>query len=128
MRDLDKIFKGLADPTRLRILGLLLHGELCVCDIQVVLESSQPNVSRHLTYLKNAGLALDRREGPRSYYRLAHPAGGVNALLFAFLREAFRKSDEAAEDSRRLREAIKNGSCSAGAWHPYSALKERARL
>jgi ArsR family transcriptional regulator len=45
-------FKGLADPTRLRILNLLPHGELCGCDIQVVLETPQPNASRHLTYLK----------------------------------------------------------------------------
>jgi len=49
---LTDAFKGLADPTRLRILNLLLHGELCGCDIQVVLETPQPNASRHLTYLK----------------------------------------------------------------------------
>ncbi len=62
---LDQYFRGLADATRVRILNLLLHGELCVCDIQRVLDSPQPNVSRHLTYLKNSGLVLDRREGFR---------------------------------------------------------------
>ena len=76
MRELEQVFKGLADQTRLRILNLLLHGELCVCDIQYVLESSQPNVSRHLTYLKNSGLVVDRREGARMYYRLAQPNEG----------------------------------------------------
>ena len=55
MKDLEQLFKGLADQSRLRILNLLFTGELCVCDIQYVLESSQPNVSRHLTYLRNSG-------------------------------------------------------------------------
>src|ERR1019366_10315030 len=73
MRELEQLFKGLADQTRLRILNLLIHGELCVCEIQYVLESSQPNVSRHLIYLKNSGLVLDRREGARMYYQLAQP-------------------------------------------------------
>ena len=67
MEQLEQLFKGLADRSRLRILNLLLHAELCVCNIQYVLGSSQPNVSRHLTYLKNSGLVLDRREGARTF-------------------------------------------------------------
>lgn len=127
MKSLEQIFKGLADQNRLRILGLLLHGELCVCDIQFVLKASQPNVSRHLTYLKNSGLVMDRREGPRTYYRLADPSGGINGLLFPFLREAFHGSDTIAEDSRKLKDAIRNGSCTAGEWRPYSGLKTSTR-
>lgn len=122
MRDLEQLFKGLADQTRLRILNLLIHGELCVCDIQYVLESSQPNVSRHLTYLKNSGLVLDRREGARMYYRLAQTTEGVHKLLFQFLREAFKSSNVLAEDSRKLQKAIEKGSCNASEWKPYSAL------
>jgi ArsR family transcriptional regulator, arsenate/arsenite/antimonite-responsive transcriptional repressor len=127
MKPLEQIFKGLADQNRLRILGLLLHGELCVCDIQFVLEASQPNVSRHLTYLKNSGLVLDRREGPRIYYRLAQPGEGVNGLLFNFLRDAFRGSETVADDSRKLKDAIRNGACTAGEWRPYSGLKTLTR-
>jgi ArsR family transcriptional regulator len=123
MKDLEQICKALADQNRLRILGLLFHGELCVCDIQFVLQASQPNVSRHLTYLKNSGLVLDRREGPRVYYRLARQSKGVHTLLFSFLREAFRESPLAREDQRKLKDAIKNGSCTAGDWRPYSALQ-----
>jgi len=67
-------------------LNLLLHGELCVCDIQFVLEASQPNVSRHLSYLKNSGLVLDRRDGFRIYYRLAQPKQGAKKRLFEFSR------------------------------------------
>jgi ArsR family transcriptional regulator len=122
MRELEQAFKGLADQNRLRILNLLLHGELCVCDVQYVLGSSQPNVSRHLTYLKNAGLVLDRREGTRIYYRLARPAEGVHQLLFAFLREAFRHSEELQDDLRKLKRAIQTGSCTVSEWRPFSAL------
>jgi ArsR family transcriptional regulator len=58
MKELEQYFKALGDNNRLRIINLLLHGELCVCDIQYVLENSQPNVSRHLSYLKNSGMVL----------------------------------------------------------------------
>lgn len=122
MSDLEKLFKGLADQTRLRILNLLLHGELCVCDIHFVLESSQSNVSRHLIYLKNAGLVVDRREGARMYYKLAQANEGVHKLLFAFLRDAFKSADVLAEDLEKLKRAIENGSCTASEWKPYSAL------
>lgn len=122
MRELEHLFKGLADQTRLRILNLLLHGELCVCDIQYVLQSPQPNVSRHLTYLKNSGLVVDRREGARMYYRLAQPGESLGKPLFAFLREAFGHSDVLLDDSRKLKKAIKQGSCTISEWRPYSAL------
>ena len=110
MRDLEQIFKGLADITRLRILNLLLRGELCVCDIQFVLDSPQPNVSRHLTYLKNAGLVLDRREAVRIYYRLAQTNKGVHRPLFAFLRTAFQQIDLLKEDLQRLRRVTEQDS------------------
>jgi ArsR family transcriptional regulator len=126
MKDLEQIFKGLSEQTRLRILNLLIHGELCVCDIQFVLGSSQANVSRHLSYLKNCRLVLDRRDGARIYYRLTNPNEGVHKVLFAFLRDIFRTSDVLVEDSRKLRKAIENGSCTASEWQPYSALMRRA--
>ncbi len=122
MKELEQLFKGLADQTRIRILNLLLHGELCVCDIQYVLASPQPNVSRHLTYLKNSGLVLDRRDGPRMYYRLAQSTAGVHKHLFGFLRDAFQSSEVLAEDSRKLKKAIATGSCTVSEWRPYSAL------
>jgi len=121
-RELEQVFKALADQNRLRILNLLLHGELCVCDLHYVLAASQPNVSRHLAYLKNSGLVLDRREGPRTYYRLAQPAEGLNRPLFEFLRGLFRGSEGFADDSRTLKKAIENGSCTVSEWRPYSAM------
>ncbi len=123
MKELEQTFKGLADTNRLRILNLLLHGELCVCDIQHVLESPQPNVSRHLTYLKNSGLVLDRREGFRVYYRLADTCHGQLRLLFDFLRQAGKDDDGLRADTEKLKQAIRHGDCTASAFHPYSALR-----
>ncbi|MGI9103314.1 MAG: ArsR/SmtB family transcription factor [Terriglobales bacterium] len=125
LREAENIFKGLADTTRLRIINLLLHGELCVCDIQRVLGASQPNVSRHLNYLKNSGLVLDRRNGPRMFYRLSQENGAVHKRLFPFLRDIFRTSDVLVEDAKKLRTAIAAGACNASEWRPYSALSER---
>jgi ArsR family transcriptional regulator, arsenate/arsenite/antimonite-responsive transcriptional repressor len=61
----------LADPTRLRILALLVEGEVCVCEIHDSLRLPQPTVSRHLAYLRNAGLVESRRDATWMHYRLA---------------------------------------------------------
>ncbi len=122
MKQVEQTFKGLSDGNRLRILNLLMHGELCVCDIQYVLGSPQPNVSRHLIYLKNSGLVLDRREGPRMYYRLSDSSRGFSQQLFAFLRQVFESEASFAADARKLKKAIENGSCTVSQWRPFSGL------
>ena len=106
----------------MRILNLLLHGELCVCDIQFVLKASQPNVSRHLAYLKNSGLVLDRREGSRMYYRLAEPHEGFRRQLFNVLQAVFKNEEVLVHDSRKLKKAVETGSCTRSEWRPYSVL------
>lgn len=113
--ELERVFKALADQTRLRILNLLLRGELCVCEIHSVLASSQPTVSRHLTYLKNAGLVQDRRAGPRVYYALAQPASGVHHPLFGFLRRAFDTSSLFKQDLLKLGELPEGVACESNA-------------
>jgi len=70
MKELLNIFKALSDKTRLRIIKLLEHGELCVCDIVAALEMVQPKVSFHLRVLKKAGLIKDRKQGKWMHYRL----------------------------------------------------------
>ena len=111
MADLERYFKGLADVSRLRILNLLMRGELCGCDIQYVLDTSQPNVSRHLQYLKNAGLVLDRREGYRVFYRAAESRNGTRKLLLEFLQLAFKNEEPFRADLKRLKEAVAQGAC-----------------
>ena len=108
---LEQCFMGLADRTRLRILNLLLQGELCGCDIQYVLEVSQSAVSRHLNYLKRAGLVLDRRDGSRVYYRLVERNESSSSLLFEYLRQAFAQDKTFGDDRKGLKAAVRDGAC-----------------
>jgi ArsR family transcriptional regulator len=101
MQDILTIFKALSDETRLRVLKLLEHGELCVCDIFSALDMIQPKVSFHLSVLKEAGLITDRKEGRWVHYRIDD-----SDLLRRFLvLTAFQKisEDDAKEDKDRLR-------------------------
>ncbi len=70
VRPVTRLFKALADETRLRIVALLSPGELCVCHLQEALKLPQPNVSRQLAILRSAGVVEDRRAGTWVYYRL----------------------------------------------------------
>ena len=70
-KNADKI-KAIGDPTRLKIIYLLKHGELCVCEIMAVLNKPQPTVSHHLNLLKNAGLLKWRKEGVWTHYKLSN--------------------------------------------------------
>lgn len=124
---LEAFFRGLADVSRLRILNLLLHGELCGCDIQYVLAATQSNVSRHLTYLKNSGLVLDRRAGYRVYYRLTAKISPDHKLLFEYLQQAFRREKLFAEDLKTLKNAIKEGACMISTHDPDSSVESGAR-
>jgi ArsR family transcriptional regulator, arsenate/arsenite/antimonite-responsive transcriptional repressor len=98
---LHNYFRGLSDLTRLRIINLLLHEELCGCDIQRLLGITQPLASRHLVYLKRSGLVADHRDGFRVFYRLAE--GSTLRDLFACLQRAFREQEPFGADLARLR-------------------------
>ncbi|MGH9408968.1 MAG: ArsR/SmtB family transcription factor [Vicinamibacterales bacterium] len=71
LAEMEIVFNALADATRLRILGLLLIGEVCVCHIHDALRIAQPKASRHLAYLRRAGLVSARRAGTWMHYRLS---------------------------------------------------------
>jgi ArsR family transcriptional regulator len=77
LASLEAVFRALADQTRLRILALLAGGEVCVCDIHETLGIPQPKASRHLAYLRRAGLVADRKAGLWVHYRLAEPSDPV---------------------------------------------------
>src|SRR5947207_13976918 len=79
--EMESLFKALADETRLRILGLLLTGEVCVCDIHESLRIPQPKASRHLAYLRRSGLVATRRDGLRIHYPLGKTAEPVLAAI-----------------------------------------------
>src|ERR687892_1591378 len=72
--DLEEFFRALADGTRLRLLNLLGEDEVCVCFLVEALKLSQPKISRHLAYLRRAGIVLTRRDGKWMHYRAALPS------------------------------------------------------
>ena len=79
---MELLFKALADRTRLRLLNLLAAGEVCVCFFVEVLGESQPKISRHLAYLRRAGVVAARREGKWMHYRVATPVDTHAARVF----------------------------------------------
>lgn len=89
VEDLDALFKGFADPTRLRVLNALVAGELCVCDLVDLLGLSQPAISRHLAYLRRMRLVEATREWKYAHYRLAEPRNAVHRNLMACVRTCF---------------------------------------
>ena len=100
--DLEQIFKALADRTRLRIIGLLTAGEICVCDIHGSLGLPQPTVSRHLAYLRRSGLVEGRKDGLWVHYRLASLADPVMQAVVDSVEHALGHLDAGQRDQRRL--------------------------
>ena len=85
--NIELLFKALADPTRLRLIQLLGDEEVCVCSFVETLKTNQPKVSRHLAYLKRAGLVTTRRDGKWIHYRLVEPADPCAAKIVREVRE-----------------------------------------
>ncbi len=106
MEELLNIFKALSDETRLRILKLLEHGELCVCDIVAALDMIQPKVSFHLSVLKEAGLIKDRRQGKWIHYSIDSSDMFKRFLILSVLERI--PEDAVKEDLARLEEFLKN--------------------
>ena len=98
MHNLPLFFAALADENRLRLLYLMKEGEICVCYLQGVLQASQPKISRHLAYLKRAGLVEARLEHRNRYYRARREALGAAAeILERMWDDALWKLKLAAE-------------------------------
>src|SRR3954451_21489769 len=107
--EMESLFKALADDTRLRILGLLLTGEVCVCDIHESLKIPQSKASRHLAYLRRAGLVDTRRRGPWIHYRLGRLSDPVLAAIVDAVRHALSHLDIVRKDTGRLQK--RTGCC-----------------
>jgi len=110
MEKLLDVLKALSDETRLRILNLLYEKELCVCDVMEILQISQAKASRHLIYLKNAGLVKDRKYAQWAYYSMSKGEGlkFIDSLVYDNLRslELYKN------DMEKLKERLnQNNNC-----------------
>jgi ArsR family transcriptional regulator len=118
--EMERLFRALADSTRLRILGLLLTGEVCVCHIHESLRIAQPKTSRHLAYLRRAGLVDARRDGLWVHYRLAVSADPVLRIIQQAVAHALPHAEAVQKDAERLQK--RTGCCLpvVGEWQVQS--------
>ena len=108
---MSRLFKALGDDSRLRIVALLAHGELCVCHVEEALKLSQPNASRQLSVLRNAGVVESRRDGTWVYYSLAPQRSPECEQLLKSLVDSFAKRTILKRDHERLIRTRGPNSC-----------------
>src|SRR5439155_27037473 len=102
VRSVSRLFKALGDDTRLRIVALISHGELCVCHVQEALGLTQPNASRQLGILRDAGVVESRREGTWTYYKLAAQPDGHCGRQLPAVVHGFASQHTSMKDVERL--------------------------
>lgn len=102
--EMEGLFAALADKTRLRLLNLMREDEVCVCFFSEVLNESQPKVSRHLAYLRKAGLVEARREGKWMHYSIVEPENAVANELMRNTLEWLGEQDKMKSEYERLAE------------------------
>ena len=102
---LEQFFRALADPTRLRLIHLMSEQEICVCYFIEIIGAPQPKISRHLAYLRRAGLVAARREGKWMHYRLTVPRQAHAAAILKTTLEALKNNPEMQRDCERLNRA-----------------------
>src|SRR5580698_9245271 len=99
---LDGLFRALGDPTRLRLLNLIANQEVCVCYFTEVIGAPQPKISRHIAYLRKAGIVAARREGKWIHYSLATPSSPHVAGILKRVLEALQQDKTLQRDRERL--------------------------
>lgn len=105
LSDLESLFAALSESTRLRLLNLMSAGELCVCFFVDILDQPQPTISRHLAYLRKAGLVADRRDGKWIHYRITAPTDPLCRRLFEDTLTTVADQEVMKRDLRSLRTA-----------------------
>src|SRR5580700_2324069 len=103
--DFVRLFAALADPMRLRLLNLMRGREVCVCYFVEILQQSQPKISRHLAYLRNAGVVSARREGKWMHYSIERPTDPGAATILDAALTSFATDREMQSDLARLSKA-----------------------
>ena len=102
LQELETFLLALADKTRLRLLNLMRDEEICVCFFTEVLGESQPKISRHLAYLRNAGLVESRRDGKWMHYRIIEPENEVAKRVLRETLQGLKERDDMQQDYEKL--------------------------
>jgi ArsR family transcriptional regulator len=100
--DIEMFFRALADRTRLRLINLMSGGEVCVCFFVEILGTNQPKISRHLAYLRRAGIVAARREGKWIHYQIQTPPDPQAAKVLADVESWLAQDKEMQRDKQRL--------------------------
>lgn len=107
----NTIFRAFSDRTRLRILSILRQGESCVGDLVEILRVPQPKVSRHLAYLRRAGLVETREHGLWNFYKLAPASSPFHKKMLECLAVCYGDVPEISRDAEKTRALKKSGGC-----------------
>jgi ArsR family transcriptional regulator len=111
VNEIIDLFKALSDETRLRILAIILTGEMCVCEIESSLGLSQSNASRHLATLKNAGFLSSRKCSQWTYYKMNEVFCEKNRLLIDYLTVKLQALPCYAQDNLRANDCKNSNMC-----------------
>jgi ArsR family transcriptional regulator len=103
--NLVPLFAALADPTRLRLLNLIAGREVCVCYLVEILRQGQPKISRHLAYLRRAGIVAARRDGKWMHYRVVRPKNSAAAAILDAALDSLQADAALQNDLARLTNA-----------------------
>lgn len=115
---IDLLFRALADSTRLRLLNLIADSEICVCYLVEILRMSQPKISRHLAYLRRAGIVAARRQGRWMHYRVIMPTEPVAAAILMETLTHLRTLPNSVEDVAKLEHDCCGAADTAGRLAP----------
>ena len=102
---MERFFQALGDNTRLRLLNLMGDQEICVCYFVEILGQPQPKISRHLAYLRNAGVVTARRDGKWIHYRIVMPPNEGAAKVLQEILQWFKKEKTMQADRAKLTKA-----------------------
>lgn len=108
---MENLFKALSEPNRLRILSLLIHGEMCVCEIEYSLKLTQSCASRHLNALKQCGILEKYKQAQWTYYKMSEQFKKNNSDLWRYLSEKLPKLQSYDEDYRSYQICKNKGDC-----------------
>jgi ArsR family transcriptional regulator len=111
MEQMARMYKALSEEMRLRIMMLLTHGELCVCDLMAIFNEGQSKVSRHLTYLKHSGLVKSKRVGTWMHYSIKEPLDAAIDAQLTFMKQQFTQLSIFKDDEQKLEDVKKRKLC-----------------